>query len=169
MNVPICYDRAGDALYRGGYADVWKGECRGRDVAVKVVKTYQISELQKIIGVGRHTCFLSTADSLIELIEVLRGGGDVETPLASECPAASGSNDVGESVRDGIGLDDEWEHPRIRQDTSRCRPAWACKFSVWGLATTDGGKKLQLAGVAKGLIYIHSQGMIHGNLKGVRL
>ena len=115
------------------------------------------------------TCFLSTADSLIELVEVLRGGGDVETPSASKCPATSGSNDVGESVRDGIGLDDEWEHPRICQDTSRCRPAWACKFSVWGLATTDGGKKLQLAGVAKGLIYIHSQGMIHGNLKGVRL
>ena len=27
----------------------------------------------------------------------------------------------------------------------------------------------QLAGVAKGLIYIHSKGMIHGDLKGVRL
>ena len=27
----------------------------------------------------------------------------------------------------------------------------------------------QLAGVAQGLIYIHSKGMIHGDLKGVRL
>ena len=28
---------------------------------------------------------------------------------------------------------------------------------------------LQLGGVARGLIYIHSQGVIHGDLKGVRL
>ena len=28
---------------------------------------------------------------------------------------------------------------------------------------------LQLVGVAEGLIYIHSEGMIHGDLKGVRL
>jgi len=27
---------------------------------------------------------------------------------------------------------------------------------------------LQLADVAKGLIYMHSQGMVHGDLKGVR-
>ena len=30
------------------------------------------------------------------------------------------------------------------------------------------GLTIQLADVAKGLIYIHSQGMIHGDLKGVR-
>lgn len=30
------------------------------------------------------------------------------------------------------------------------------------------GKLTQLADVAKGLIYIHNQGMIHGDLKGVR-
>jgi serine/threonine protein kinase len=28
---------------------------------------------------------------------------------------------------------------------------------------------LQLGGVATGLIYIHGQGVIHGDLKGVRL
>ena len=28
---------------------------------------------------------------------------------------------------------------------------------------------LQLEGVAKGLIYVHGRGMIHGDLKGVRL
>jgi len=52
LKVPICYDRTGDALYRGGYADVWKGECCGRDVAVKVIRTYSTSDLQKIIGVS---------------------------------------------------------------------------------------------------------------------
>ena len=56
LKVPICYDRTGDALFRGGHADVWKGKCRGREVAVKVIRTYSTSDLQKIIGVGRRTC-----------------------------------------------------------------------------------------------------------------
>ena len=50
--IPIRYDRTGDALYRGGYADVWKGEYCGRDVAVKVLRTYSNSDFRKIIGVG---------------------------------------------------------------------------------------------------------------------
>jgi len=78
---------------------------------VKVIRTYSTSDLQKIIGVGRCTCYLSTANSLTKLIEVLQGGGDVEVPSASKRPAADWSNDVGESVRDGIRLDDERKHP----------------------------------------------------------
>jgi hypothetical protein len=52
LKVPICYDRTGVALYRGGFADVWKGKHCGRAVAVKVLRTYSNSDLQKIIGVG---------------------------------------------------------------------------------------------------------------------
>ena len=78
---------------------------------MKVIRTYSTSDLQKIIGVGRCTCSLSTANSLTKLVEVLQGGGDVEIPSASECPTADGSDDVGESIRDGIRLDDEWKHP----------------------------------------------------------
>lgn len=52
LNLPVFYDRTGCAVYRGGYADVWKGQCRGREVAVKVLRTYSTSDLQKIIGVS---------------------------------------------------------------------------------------------------------------------
>lgn len=52
MKVPICYDRTSDALYSGGYADVWKGRYRHRDVAVKVIKTFSNSDLAKVIGVS---------------------------------------------------------------------------------------------------------------------
>ena len=72
---------------------------------------YPVGIWALVPSVGRCTCPLSTASSLTKLVEVLQGGSDVEVPSASECPAASGGNDVGESVRDGIGLDDEWEHP----------------------------------------------------------
>lgn len=51
LEIPVCYDRASDALFRGGYADVWKGEHCGRDVAVKVIRLYSTSDLRKIIGV----------------------------------------------------------------------------------------------------------------------
>jgi len=52
LKTPISFERTGDALYRGGFADVWKGEYRGRDVAVKVIRIYSNSELQRVIGVS---------------------------------------------------------------------------------------------------------------------
>lgn len=58
LKVPISYDRTTDALYRGGFADVWKGEHCGRDVAVKVIRTYSNADLKKIIGVGCWLCSL---------------------------------------------------------------------------------------------------------------
>jgi hypothetical protein len=52
LKIPICYDRTGNALYSGGYADVWKGKHCGRDVGVKVIRMYSNCDLQKIIGVS---------------------------------------------------------------------------------------------------------------------
>ena len=52
LKVPACYDHNVYPLYKGGYADVWKGEYCGRDVAVKVIRTYSRRNLKKIIGVS---------------------------------------------------------------------------------------------------------------------
>ena len=52
LKAPIWYDRSGSAKYHGGYADVWKGECRGREVAVKVIRTCSKSNLQRVVGVS---------------------------------------------------------------------------------------------------------------------
>ena len=52
LKVPICYDRTGYPRYSGGNADVWKGEYCGRDVAVKVIRTYSSDNLKKILGVS---------------------------------------------------------------------------------------------------------------------
>ena len=46
-------------LYHGGFAEVWKGEHQGREVAVKVIKTYKTSDLVKITKVNlafRRAC-----------------------------------------------------------------------------------------------------------------
>ena len=52
LQIPPCYNRTDDALYSGGFADVWKGEHRGRKVAVKVLRLYTTSNLDKITTVG---------------------------------------------------------------------------------------------------------------------
>jgi len=52
LKAPVSFERTGDPLYRGGFADVWKGKYRDRDVAIKVIRIYSDSELQRVIGVS---------------------------------------------------------------------------------------------------------------------
>ena len=39
-------------MYRGGFADVWKGEHLGRHFAVKVLRVYSNSDIDEIAGVS---------------------------------------------------------------------------------------------------------------------
>lgn len=48
VQIPLCYDRTDAPLYHGGFAEVWKGEHQGHEVAVKVIKIYKTSDLVKI-------------------------------------------------------------------------------------------------------------------------
>ena len=52
LQIPHCYERSDEALYSGGYSDVWMGEHQGRKVAVKVLRIYTTSNLDKIISVS---------------------------------------------------------------------------------------------------------------------
>ena len=52
VQIPLCYNRMDAPLYHGGFAEVWKGEHQGREVAVKVLKVYVTSDLVKITKVG---------------------------------------------------------------------------------------------------------------------
>jgi len=45
-------DSPGVLLYRGGFGDVSKRTYQGREVAVKVLRTYATSDLQNITRVG---------------------------------------------------------------------------------------------------------------------
>ena len=95
LKIPVCYDRTGTALYRGGFADVWKGQHCGRDVAVKVIRTYSDDDLQRVIGVRYWSCSLSTCPHAnTTTVEVLQGGCDVEDAPTSEHPVADRSDNV---------------------------------------------------------------------------
>ena len=45
------YDRTGAPRYHGGFAEVWKAEHKGCEVAVKVLKVYASSNLAKVTRV----------------------------------------------------------------------------------------------------------------------
>ena len=112
-----------------------------------------------------RACVLTTPH-----VVVLQGGRNVESPPASEYPAADRGYDVRGSVCDDIRLDGERKHQRLREGTPGCQPVGTGGFFTQ-ILTVFGSNSLmfiQLVGVARGLIYIHSQGMIHGDLKGVR-
>ena len=57
LKIPVFYGQTGNVVYRGGYADVWKGQYCGQDVAVKAIRTYSNTELRKVINVG-YSIFL---------------------------------------------------------------------------------------------------------------
>jgi len=44
--------------------------------------------------------------------------GNMEEPPTSECAPAVGSDNGGKAVRDGFGMDGQWEYHRVRQGTS---------------------------------------------------
>ena len=118
LKIPIPFERTGDALFRGGFADVWKGEHCGRDIAVKVVRIYSNSDLQRVAGVSfwLHSVHAySCTDSA--RAEVLQGGCCMENPPASECPTTDRSDDVRDSVRNGIRLDGERKHQQLCEGT----------------------------------------------------
>ena len=54
LQIPFSYNRFDHPLYRGGYADVWKGEQKGLHVAVKVLRASSSSDFDKIAKVGSH-------------------------------------------------------------------------------------------------------------------
>ena len=56
LQIPLSYNRSDYPLYRGGYADVWKGEYQGRHVAVKVLGVSSGSDFDKIMSVGSYRC-----------------------------------------------------------------------------------------------------------------
>ena len=67
LQIPTCYNRSKTPLYRGGFADIWKGEYESRHVAVKVLRVYSTSEIGKITSV-----------SLQGLVKKLRRSADTD-------------------------------------------------------------------------------------------
>jgi hypothetical protein len=50
----------GDAVGGGGFADIFKGRLRDQDIAVKMLKVYQKSDIEKLLKVTlKHMIFVN--------------------------------------------------------------------------------------------------------------
>ena len=110
----------GDPLCRGGFGDVWKREYQGQEVAVKVLRRYANSDLQKITRVSRWWSYRFLFNALIVVFvvtnsEVLQGIRNVERTPPSERVAPVGSDNVWDAVRDGVEMDAKRQHQPIRE------------------------------------------------------
>ena len=54
LQIELCYNPTSVLHCRGGFADVWKGEYCGLDVAAKVLRIYATSDLRKITRVSHR-------------------------------------------------------------------------------------------------------------------
>jgi len=48
MAIPLCYDPMAIPQCHGGFADVWKGRYRDREVAAKALRVYETSDFEQI-------------------------------------------------------------------------------------------------------------------------
>ena len=53
LRIVLCDNPDNVVLYHGGFGDVSKRKYQGREVAVKRLRIYDTSDLQKVIRVGR--------------------------------------------------------------------------------------------------------------------
>jgi hypothetical protein len=91
--------------FRGGFADVWKSEYHGQEVAVKVLRIYSTSDSERFIRVGCLRLVVRIAKLTVPHAEILQGGYDMEGPSASKCIATAGCDNDRQSARDGIRVD----------------------------------------------------------------
>jgi len=89
MAIPLCYDPMTTPRGHGGFADVWKGEYHGQDIAAKALRVYETSDFERIRKVGDPglSCYQRIDGSHAE---VLQGGCDMEGASSSKCATADG-------------------------------------------------------------------------------
>ncbi|KAF9779225.1 kinase-like domain-containing protein [Thelephora terrestris] len=133
LQIPICYNRFDAPLYRGGFADVWKGQFQGSDVAVKVLRLYATTDFAKVAS---------------RFCKEVVAWNSLRHPNVMSLLGATMDGD-------GFAMVSEWmTNGNIKEFV---KAHWEVnRFEL-------------LEGVARGLAYIHSQGMIHGDLKGANI
>jgi len=121
MESPLCH---------GAFADVWKGQHRGRAVAAKVLRINLISDLERIRKVSSPWLAVPTNELTSSNPGLLQGGHRVGNPSPSKRTAVLRRDNVREPVRDGVGVDGEREHQRVCEGALRCESVGARMFFV---------------------------------------
>jgi len=113
MYIPDCSDGSVE-VDDGGFADVSQGTYEGRQVAIKVVRTYVTSDFDVIRSVSALPTLLHPpVDKCI--LEILPGGGGLEASPASQHPTAARGDVKRTPFRTGFRMDGKWKYQRFHQ------------------------------------------------------
>ena len=113
--IPLCYNPSEIPEIPGAFSDVWKSEHNGQEVAAKALRVYKVDDLEWIRKVGGTRLVVFPNELTVSHTAVLRRGHYMEDTSSPERATTVRRDDDRESIslRDGIGVDGEWEHQRV--------------------------------------------------------
>jgi hypothetical protein len=93
-----------DVQYCGGFSDVLKCECGGREVAVKALRTqgFSLDEMRKVSRNLQSPLPVYIGQTSVRFAEVLQGSNHLEISPTSERVGADGRDHDRESIRHGV-------------------------------------------------------------------
>ena len=150
---------------QGGFGDVHHGTLNGSKVCVKRMRMYvqgRPGETAKVRCWRRRSPY---PPSLTKPTDVLSRGRSVETLDAPKHLTPPGCHSHSPTAR--FKLDVWWGPAGIPQEAPQCGPSWTCRCPSFCVPPMP-YSSFQLGDAAKGLHYLHSCNVIHGDLKGVR-
>ncbi|KAF9643195.1 kinase-like protein [Thelephora ganbajun] len=133
LAIPLCYNPMEIPQTHGGFADVWKGQYNGREVAAKALRVSLTSNFDRI---RRRFCKEVVAWKALRHPNVL--------PLIGVTMTERQFVMVSEWMKNG-------------------------NINTFVKAHTDVNRLELLRDVTAGLVYMHDQGVVHGDLKGANI
>jgi serine/threonine protein kinase len=140
---------------------MYQGTLSGSRVCIKRIRVYQ--DTQKDLKV-RYWLSLPLFAMTNEIADLLPRGRSVETLDTPKHRTTPGFHS--RSLPAYLRMD-VWRGPtKLYQQEPRGKPTWTRRHLLLCLFLRL--LRYQLSGIAKGLCYLHSCNVLHGNLKGVR-
>lgn len=149
----------------GGFCDAYEGTLSVK-VCIKRLRVSDTCDLERIKEVSHSLNSLLGHHSLTNFEAILQRGPGVETPESPKHCAFQGSHVRSASAY--LGVDAWWRVAGPCQEQPEHKPRYSCR-SIFSKFCAMPHPFPQTLGIAQGLVYLHSSGVIHGDLKGVRV
>ena len=170
LEVPLCYDPATTAQCHGGFGDVWKARHYSQDVAAKALRVSLSTDFKQTKKVSTPRL----AVSINELTGPIQRFCREVTLWKSLChPNVLPLLGVTMTETRFVMVSEWMENGNINEFTKA-----RADVNLFELVRSPGPhfylmitivRLPQLEDVTRGLIYMHDQGIVHGDLKGVRI